>query len=75
MHPNFHENDYLINLIDILNVKEIIGVGKYAHNIAKKVINEAKLTEIKIFVKREKLGTSLILLIKRRQNSNNFYLN
>lgn len=41
-------NDYLINMIYVLNIKEIIGVGKYAYNIAKKVINKTKLTEIKI---------------------------
>ena len=41
-------NNYLIDLINILNIKEIICVGKYAHNVAKKVINEAKMIEIKI---------------------------
>ena len=41
-------NDYLINVIKILDIKEIIGVGKYAHNIAKKVINDEQFKEIKI---------------------------
>ena len=41
-------NDYLINLINLLDINEIIGVGKYAHNISKKVIKEAKLKEIKL---------------------------